>query len=108
MQTFLTEEAAAAGFESFIFPGGGRRPKCAREETGTGRPAELLRWCTNCRSCFSVKKGTGLRRSRERLCTWVIDLCLTSPWNVSSMRLRRDVEVTETTAGYLLHRIREA
>ena len=67
-------------------------------------------WCTDCRSYFSVRTGTSLARSNVPLRKWAIAiyLCLTSLKSVSSMKLHRDLEVTQSTAWFMLHRIREA
>ena len=67
-------------------------------------------WCSDCRSYFSVRTGTALERSRVPLRKWAfsIYLELTSLKSVSSMKLHRDIGVTQSTAWFMLHRIREA
>ena len=67
-------------------------------------------WCTDCRSYFSVKTGTAIARSKVPLRKWVfaIYLCLTNLKSVSSMKLHRDIGVSQPTAWFMLHRIREA
>ena len=67
-------------------------------------------WCTDCRSYFSVKTGTALERSRVPLRKWAIAIYLelTSLKSISSMKLHRDLKVTQKTAWFMLHRIREA
>jgi len=67
-------------------------------------------WCTDCRSYFSVKTGTPLAHSNISLRKWAIAiyLCLTSLKSVSSMKLHRDLNVSQKTAWFMLHRIREA
>ena len=67
-------------------------------------------WCTDCRSYFSVKTGTPLANSKVPLRKWAIAiyLCLTSLKSVSSMKLHRDLKVSQPTAWFMLHRIREA
>ena len=66
--------------------------------------------CSDCRSYFSIKTGTWLTSSKIPLRKWAIaiHLCLTSLKSFSSMKLRRDLEVTQTTAKFMLHGIREA
>ena len=65
-------------------------------------------WCTDCRSYFSVKTGTAMQRSKVPLRKWAIAiyLCLTSLKSVSSMKLQRDIGVSQPTAWFMLHRIR--
>ena len=64
----------------------------------------------NCRSYFSVRTGTPIARSNVSLRKWAIAiyLCLTSLKSVSSMKLQRDIGVSQPTAWFMLHRIREA
>ena len=59
---------------------------------------------------FSVRIGTALERSKVMLRQWVfaIYLEMTSLKGVSSMKLHRDIGVTQKTAWFMLHRIREA
>ena len=67
-------------------------------------------WCKDCRSYFSVRTGTAIARSNVPLRKWAIAiyLCLTSLKSVSSMKLHRDIKVSQPTAWFMLHRIREA
>ena len=67
-------------------------------------------WCPDCRSYFSVRTGTAIARSNVPLRKWAIAiyLCLTSLKSVSSMKLHRDIRVSQKTAWFMLHRIREA
>ena len=67
-------------------------------------------WCTDCRSYFSVRTGTALERSKVSLRKWAfaIYLEITSLKSVSSMKLHRDIGVTQSTAWFMLHRIRES
>ena len=67
-------------------------------------------WCTDCRSYFSVKTGTPLSHSNIPLRKWAIAiyLCLTSLKSVSSMKLHRDLKISQKSAWFMLHRIREA
>ena len=59
---------------------------------------------------FSVRTGTPIARSKVSLRKWAmaIYLCLTSLKGVSSMKLHRDIGVSQPTAWFMLHRIREA
>ena len=51
-----------------------------------------------------------MANSNVPLRKWVIAiyLCLTSLKSVSSMKLHRDIGVSQPTAWFMLHRIREA
>ncbi len=66
-------------------------------------------WCADCRSYFSVRTGTALECSRIPLRKWALAIYLeiTSLKSVSSMKLHSDLGVSQPTAWFMLHRIRE-
>ena len=110
MDMFPTEEAATEWFESAIWPNGRHCPKCGSERTREASHKKMPYWCTDCRSYFSVKTGTVMQSSKIPLRKWAIAiyLCLTSLKSVSSMKLKRDLGVSQPTAWFMLHRIRQA
>ena len=110
MDLFPTEEAARAWFESVIWPDGRHCPKCGSLRTCEASHAKMPYWCTDCRSYFSVKTGTAMQSSKIPMRKWAIAiyLCLTSLKSVSSMKLQRDIGVSQPTAWFMLHRIRKA
>ena len=67
-------------------------------------------WCTDCRKYFSVRTGTALAHAKVPLRKWAmaIYLELTKLKGISSMKLHRDIGVTQATAWFMLQRIREA
>ena len=67
-------------------------------------------WCKDCRSYFSVRTGTTLQNSRLPLRKWAfaVYIYVTNLKSVSSMKLHRDLKVTQKTAWFMLHRLREA
>ena len=111
MDMFPDEAATTAWFESVIWPEGRHCPKCGCAETREVPNAKPMPyWCRDCRSYFSVKTGTAMQRSKVPLRKWAIAiyLCLTSLKSVSSMKLQRDIGVSQPTAWFMLHRIRQA
>ena len=111
MAMFPTEEAAVAWFESIIWPDGRHCPKCGSVETREVPNAKPMPyWCKGCRSYFSAKTGTALQASKVPMRKWAIAiyLCLTSLKSVSSMKLQNDLGVSQPTAWFMMHRIREA
>jgi len=112
MDMFPDEAAATKWFEDVMWPNGERHcGKCGSTRTRTVPNAKPMPyWCTDCRSYFSVRTGTPIARSNVPLRKWAIAiyLCLTSLKSVSSMKLRRDIGVSQPTAWFMLHRIREA
>ena len=67
-------------------------------------------WCRDCRKYFSVRTGTALESSRLPLRKWAfaVYIYVTNLKSVSSMKLHRDLKVTQKTAWFMLHRLREA
>ena len=111
MAMFPTEESAAEWFESARWGDKRTCAKCGNEHTRpvkSGKPMPY--WCSACRSYFSVRTGTPLACSNVSLRKWAlaIYLCLTSLKSVSSMKLHRDLGVSQKTAWFMLHRIRDA
>ncbi len=87
-------------------------PKCGSntriKKTENRKP--LAYWCGACRRHFNVKTNTIMHRSRIPLRKWVVAMFLwsTSLKGVSSMKLRRDLNITQKSAWFLAHRLREA
>ena len=110
-EMFPDEGAAAAWFEGLIWANGRYCPRCGCTETReASKTSGLPYYCPACQRAFSVRIGTALERSKVPLRKWVfaIYLEMTSLKGVSSMKLHRDLGVTQKTAWFMLHRIREA
>ena len=110
MDMFSTETAAIEWFESVLWDGKRCCGKCGSLRTQPASHQRMPYWCTDCRSYFSVRTGTPMARSKIPLRKWVIAiyLCLTSLKSVSSLKLHRDIGVSQPAAWFMLHRIREA
>ena len=67
-------------------------------------------WCSECRNNFSVRTGTILAKTRVPLCKWAfaVYLFITNLKGISSMKLHREIGVTQKTAWFMLHRLRES
>ena len=108
---FPDEAAAVAWFESQVWPDGRYCGHCGSLNTRPVANAKPMPyWCTDCRSYFSVRTGTAIEKSRLPLRKWAfaIYINVTSLKSVSSMKLHRDLKVTQKTAWFMLHRLREA
>ena len=108
---FPDDATAERWFEETIWAGQRCCGHCGSVQTSevpNARPMPY--WCTDCRSYFSVRTGTSIARSNVPLRKWAmaIYLCLTSLKSVSSMKLHRDIGVSQKTAWFMLHRIRQA
>ncbi|MCY3827314.1 MAG: IS1595 family transposase [Candidatus Dadabacteria bacterium] len=111
LEMFPDEETATRWFESIIWGDDRFCGKCGSTETKEVPNAKPMPyWCKDCRSYFSVRTGTAIARSNVPLQKWAIAmyLCLTSRMSISSMKLHRDIGVSQPTAWFMLHRIREA
>ena len=108
---FPDEAAATDWFETVLWHGErccGHCGSVKTREVPNRKPMPY--WCSDCRSYFSVRTGTSIARSNVPLRKWAIAiyLCLTGLKSVSSMKLHRDLGVSQPTAWFMLHRIREA
>ena len=65
--------------------------------------------CGDCKSRFSVTSGTFFENTKIPLTKWFVAmyLCLSHKKGVSSCQLARDLGVTQKTAWFILHRIRQ-
>ncbi len=109
-EMFPDEASAVAWFESARWSGGRHCGKCGSVETKEVPKAKPMPyWCKDCRSYFSVRTGTAIERSKVPMRKWAfaIYLNVTSLKSVSSMKLHRDLKVTQKTAWFMQHRLRE-
>ena len=111
MDKFGTDAKAEAWLIECRWPDGMRCPYC---ESGAVAPRSAGRltpqyYCRDCDKKFTVKTGTIMHNSRLPLRKWAVAFFLynTSLKGVSSMKLHRDLDITQKTAWYLAHRIRE-
>ena len=106
---FDTEEKAEAWFIEQRWPNGVACPHCGSTNIAeiANRKPQPFR-CRDCRKHFSVKSGTLLHSSKIPLSKWAIAFYLfsTSLKGVSSMKLHRDLEISQKAAWYMAHRIR--
>lgn len=104
------EQAARKWFEETRWPNGRACARCGSIRTRQASHATMPYWCSDCRKYFSVKTGTVLRSSNIPLRKWVIAFyqVTTNLKGVSSMKLHRDIAVSQPTAWFMLHRIRKA
>ncbi|MCY4639232.1 MAG: IS1595 family transposase [Chloroflexi bacterium] len=110
-EMFPDEPAAVDWFESLVWPdvrACGHCGSVTTREVPNAKPMPY--WCTDCRHYFSVRTGTAISHSKVPLRKWAVAIYLemTSLKGVSSMKLHRDIKVSQPTAWFMLHRIREA
>ena len=83
---------------------------CGSTNVQTGASHKMPHRCRDCRRRFSTRTGTVLADSKLGYQTWAIGIYLvtTSLKGVSSMKLHRDLGITQKSAWHLAHRIRQA
>ena len=111
LQEFGDDTKAEAWLVAQRWPEGIRCPFCDSDGISprkTSRKTPQYR-CRTCRKDFTVKTGTIMEDSKLPLSKWAMAfyLCTTNLKGVSSMKLHRDLEITQKTAWFLEHRIRE-
>ena len=111
MAYFMDEAKVEQLFIRARWPSGVACPGCGSlgvKERATRKPQPFR--CGDCGLDFSVKTGTVMHGSNLPLSKWglAIYLLTTNLKGVSSMKLHRDLGVTQKTAWHLAHRIRRA
>ena len=114
---FADEDKAREFLESKRWPNGPVCPHCGGEgyaltpKPTSRRPGRRgLKKCKACRQQFSVRIGTIFEESKIAICKWLmaIHLMTSSKKGISSHQMAREIGVTQKTAWFLCHRIREA
>lgn len=110
MKMFPDDEAAERFFVKSRWPKGVRCVRCksANIQERPSRKPQPYR-CRDCRKDFSVKTDSLMHNSPLGYRVWAIAIYLmtTNIKGVSSMRLHRELGITQKSAWHLAHRIRE-
>ena len=109
----LNDEAAEAWFAEARWSDGPYCPHCGSHNVQEGiKHRSMTHRCRDCpdKRMFSLKTGTVMEGSKLGYRTWAIAIYLvtTNLKGVSSMKLHRDLGVTQRTAWHLAHRIRKS
>ena len=104
VRMFPDNATAEAWFTDTRWPNGFLCPYCQSERVLSGAAHKTMPY----RKRFSVRTGTVMAASNLGFQTWIIAIYLltTSLKGTSSMKLHRDLGVTQKTAWHLAHRIR--
>ena len=110
IRMFPDNATAEAWFIQQRWPNGVHCPKCESDniqERATRKPQPYR--CRSCRKDFSAKTGTLMQGSNLDFQKWAIAIYLmtTGIKGVSSMRLHRELGITQKSAWFMEHRIRE-
>ena len=110
-QKFPDEAAAVKYVEKRRWPDGICCPKCGSLSVSAVKNAKPMPWrCRDCRQHYSVRTGTVFAESKLGIHKWLMAayLMTTARKGISSVQLAKEVGVTQKTAWFMEHRIREA
>ena len=107
---FPNNDAAEAWFEEQRWSDGVTCTDCGSDRCVHTNHKSMRYRCKDCRQFFSVRKGTVMESSKLGLQQWAIAIYMatTSLKGVSSMKLHRELGITQKTAWYMMQRIRES
>ncbi len=110
---FPTDEAAEAWIAGQRWPHGPACPHCGSLNVQANiKHRSMTHRCRDCpdRPMFSLKTGTVMHRTQLGYREWAIAIYLlaTNLKSVSSMKLHRDLGITQKSAWYLAHRLRKS
>ena len=111
-QMFPDDATAEKWFVEQRWPDGAHCPHCGSVNVTRAKHRTMPYLCREreCRKRFSIRIGTPMQCSKLGYKIWVIAIYLmtTSLKGVSSMKLHRDLEITQKSAWHLAHRLRTA
>ena len=105
---FPSEDSARDWFEQARWGRQRTCPHCGGSRTNAVRSCKPMPYhCPDCREYFSVKTGTVMQSSKLPLRKWALGIHLmsTSLKDVSSMKLHRDLGITQKTARMMAQKI---
>ena len=108
-ERFPDEASVEAWFESVLWPTERACPNCGNTNTYRCKHKFPFR-CRDCQRYFGIKTGTVMARSPLPLRKWLIAifLDLIHPKGISSIQLGKMIGISQTSAWFMQHRIREA
>jgi len=108
-QMFPDAESARVYLESRLWPDGAVCPACKASERVTTRKGGYYR-CNACQVDFTIRTGTIFERSHVPLHKWLyaMYLLVTARKGISSLQLAKEIGITQKSAWFVLHRLREA
>jgi len=108
---FPDDKTAEAWFVKTRWPDGIRCGHCDSERVTTKTKHPRMPYhCKDCRKFFSVKTGTVMQSSKLGYRVWALAMYLmtTGIKGAASMKLHRDLGITQKSAWHLAHRLRES
>ena len=111
VEMFPDDNAAEAWFAAIRWPDGPRCPYCDTDSVQQGAKHPTMPYrCRPCKRYFSTRTGTVMQASKLGYRTWALAIYLlnTGIKGTASMKLHRDLGISQKSAWHLAHRIREA
>jgi transposase-like protein len=110
LKQFPDANAARLHLERVLWRSGPVCPFCRKNERLTARARVGFHRCNGCKKDFTIRTGTIFERSHVPLDKWMlaIYLLMTARKGVSSLQLAKELGITQRSAWFVLHRIREA
>ena len=108
---FPDDASAESWFAEQRWPDGIRCPHCESDKASrSGHHPRMPYHCKACRKFFSVKTGTVMEGSKLGCQKWALAIYIltTGIKGTSSIKLHRDLGITQKSAWHLAHRIRES
>jgi transposase-like protein len=108
-QMFPDAKSARLYLESRLWANGAACPACKSGERLTPRRNGFYR-CNACQLDFTIRTGTIFERSHVPLHKWLyaMYLLVTARKGISSLQLAKEIGITQKSAWFVLHRLREA
>lgn len=108
-ELFPDEPFARKYLEGRLWKDGVMCPECKGKERITTRKDGFYR-CNACKLDFTVRTGTIFERSHVPLHKWLyaMYLLVTARKGISSLQLGKEIGITQKSAWFVLHRLREA
>jgi transposase-like protein len=108
-ELFPDEPIARKYLEGRLWKDGVTCPECKSKERITARKDGFYR-CNVCKLDFTVRTGTIFERSHVPLHKWLyaMYLLVTARKGISSLQLGKEIGITQKSAWFVLHRLREA
>ena len=108
-QRFPDQDTARSYMEQQRWPDGVSCPHCQEHKRIGSRKGGYYR-CNACMEVFTVRTKTSMERSHIPLHKWIYGMYLlvTARKGVSSMQLAKEIGITQKSAWFMLHRLRES